>query len=110
MPYRVVVSHLVAGLTLGPEAARARRGQIGVDPVVEIKGARKRVGALLFATGLDREDIEAISIRNTSPRWQALWAVLTAERALDRALDLLHQKTIETFPRLEGPERCTIKP
>jgi hypothetical protein len=100
-PYRVIVSHLVAGLTLGPEAARARgagdAGQVRVDPVVAIKDVRRRLGAFLFATGLARDDIEAISIGNTSPRWQALGAVLMAYRALEKALDLFQdQKAMET--------------
>jgi hypothetical protein len=77
---------------LGPEATRARSGrQIALDPVVELKRARKRIGALLFATGLARDDIDAIAIGNTSGRWQALGAVLTAERALDKAIELFQQ-------------------
>ena len=86
-PYRVVVSHLLAGLTLGPEAFRARSaGRLRIDPVVEIKGARKRIRSILYATGLSRDDIEAISISNDSTRWQALSAIVTADRALEKAL------------------------
>jgi hypothetical protein len=88
-PYRVVASHLVAGLMWGPEVSRARRaGQSRVDPVVEIKGARSRVRAILDATRLSRDDIEAISISNEGDRWQALSAVVVADRALERALAL----------------------
>ena len=88
-PYRVVASHLVAGLTLGPEVSRARRaGQFRVDPVAGIKGARKRIRDILRATHLSRDDIEAISISNDGDRWQALYAVLVADRALEKALAL----------------------
>ena len=88
-PYRVVTSHLVAGLTLGPEVSRARSaGQSRVDPVAEIKGARKRIRTILPATGLSRDDIEAIATSNTGDRWQALSAVVAADRALEKALAL----------------------
>jgi hypothetical protein len=92
-PYRVVASHLVVGLTLGPEPARARSaGLLRLDPVAELKSARKRIGSLLFATGLSRDDIEAISMSNESDRWQALYAVLAAERALEKALALFQSQ------------------
>jgi hypothetical protein len=40
-PYRVVASHLVAGLSMGPEFFRAcRAGKVRIDPVAEIKAAR----------------------------------------------------------------------
>jgi hypothetical protein len=88
-PYRVVASHLVSGLTLGPEASRARSvGQFRVDPVAEIKGARRRIRNILQATRLSRDEIEAISISHNGDRWQALYAVLVADRALEKALAL----------------------
>jgi hypothetical protein len=84
-PYQVITSHLVAGLIFGPEAFRAKSaGQYRVDPVVEIKGALKRVGAITRATGLTREDIETLSNKN---EWgQAVSAVFSAEHALKNAL------------------------
>jgi hypothetical protein len=86
-PYRVVVSHLLAGLTAGPEAFRARtRYRIRIDPVAEIRGARKRIRSILHATGLSRDDIEAISISTDRTRWQALSGIVTADRALEKAL------------------------
>jgi hypothetical protein len=86
-PYRVVVSHLLAGLTVGPEAFRARsRYRIRIDPVAEIRGARKRIRSILYATGLSRDDIEAISISSESTRWQALSGIVMADRALEKAL------------------------
>jgi hypothetical protein len=89
-PYRVVAGHLVAGLTLGPEAFRVRSlGRPHVDPAVEIRSILKRVRVLLYATGLSRDDIEAISISNDGDSWQGLCAVLAAERALEKALALL---------------------
>jgi hypothetical protein len=88
-PYRVVASHLAAGLTLGPEVSRARSaGQFRVDPVAEIKGARRRIRTILHTTRLSRDDIEAISISNDGDRWQALYKVLVADRALEKALAL----------------------
>jgi hypothetical protein len=87
-PYRVVASHLIAGLWLGPEASRdrsARRDR--VDPVVKVKGALRCLRSILHA-GPNRDDVEAIAIGNTGHRWQALYAVLTAERALKEALRL----------------------
>jgi hypothetical protein len=88
-PYRVVASHLVAGLTFGPEVSRARRaGQFRVDPVAGIKGAGKRIREILGATHLSRDDIEMIAISNAGDRWQALSAVVAADRALEQALAL----------------------
>jgi hypothetical protein len=88
-PYRVIASHLVAGLTFGPEVSRARgAGQFRVDPVAEIKGARRRICTILHATRLSRDDIEAISISNDGDTWQALSAVLVADRTLEKALAL----------------------
>jgi hypothetical protein len=93
-PYRVVASHLVAGLMWGPEVSRARRaGQSRVDPVVEIKGARGRIRTILDATGLSSEDIEAISISNEGDRWWALSAVVVADRALEKALALFRAQS-----------------
>jgi hypothetical protein len=61
-PYQVVTSYLVAGLIFSPEAIRAKKaGQPRVDPVVEIKGALKRIRAITRATGWSREDIEGLS-------------------------------------------------
>jgi len=80
-PYQVITSHLIAGIAFGPETFRARSaGQYRVDPVVEIKGALKRIGAVTGAIGWTREDIEALS--NKDDWWQALYAVLSAEHEL----------------------------
>ena len=88
-PYQVVASHLVVGLTLGSDVSRARSaGRPRVDPVVEVKGVLKRIRSLLNATGPSRDNIEAIAISNDSDCWQALYAVLMAERALEKALAL----------------------
>ena len=92
-PYRVIASHLVAGLTLGPEVSRARSaGQSTVDPVVEIKSAQRHIRAVLRTTNLSRDDIEAISISHKGDQWEALDAVLTAERALENALVLFKNR------------------
>jgi hypothetical protein len=91
-PYRVVVSHLLAGITLGPEAARSRGvGRLRVDPVVEIKEARKRIRSILRAAP-SRDNIEAIASCDGGDRWQALYAVVVAERALERALALFQSQ------------------
>src|SRR5438876_5717781 len=72
-PYHVVTSHLVAGLTLGPDVSRARSaGRPGVDPVAEVKGTLKRIRNLLYAVGPSRDNIEAIAISNDDDLWQAL--------------------------------------
>jgi hypothetical protein len=92
-PYQVVASHLVAGLTLGPDVFRARSaGRPLVDPVLEVKGALGRIGTVIRATGLTREDIEAIALSNQGDWWQALDAVLSAERALGKALALFRSQ------------------
>jgi hypothetical protein len=89
-PYRVVVSHLLAGLMVGPESLRARSvRRLRIDPTVKIKEARKRIRSILYATGLSRDDIEGLSVSRDSPRWQALSAIATADRALEKALALL---------------------
>ena len=69
-PYQVITSHLVAGLIFGPEAVRAKSAaRYRVDPVMEIKGALKRIGAITRATGWSREDIEGLS--NKEDCWEA---------------------------------------
>jgi hypothetical protein len=51
-PHQVITNHLVAGLIFGPEAFRAKSaGQYRVDPVVEIKGALKRIGSITHLKG-----------------------------------------------------------
>ena len=102
-PYQTVASHLFAGLTLGPEVSRARSaGQLRTDPVAEIKGILKRIRTLLYATGLSRDDIEAISIRNDGARWQALYAIVAAERLLMKALDLFRAQIPAKAPSVRG--------
>jgi hypothetical protein len=84
-PYEVIASHLVAGLVFGPEVIRARSaGRYRVDPVEELKAALKRIRRVLYATGLPREDIEAFA--DQGERWNTLYGVLSAERALERTL------------------------
>jgi hypothetical protein len=90
-PYQVITSHLVAGLVFGPEAFRAKSaGQYRVDPVVEIKGALKRIGTITRATRWSREDIE--SLINKDDWWQALHAVFSAEHALENALAIFQSQ------------------
>jgi hypothetical protein len=90
-PYQVITSHLVAGVVFGPEASRARSaGQYRADPVIEIKGALKRIGTVTRATGWTREDIEAVS--NKDDWWQALEAVFSAEHALKYALAIFRSQ------------------
>jgi hypothetical protein len=80
---------LIAGLTFGPEVSYARRaGETRVDPVAEVKSALKRIGGILYASGQSRDDIEVIAISNQGDRWQALSAILMAERLLKQALAL----------------------
>ena len=51
-PYRVIASHLVASFVVGPEAFRARGiGKKRVDPVTELKKARKHVRTAAFRSG-----------------------------------------------------------
>jgi hypothetical protein len=91
-PYQVITSHLVAALAFGPEAFRARGvGQYRVDPVVKIKGALKRIGAITRAISWTREDIEAIS--NKDDWWQALYAVLLAQHELQNALAIFRSQS-----------------
>ena len=60
-PYQVITSHLVAGLSFGPEAFRARSiHQYQVDPMAEIKGALKRIRT---AAGIFRN----LPLRESSP-------------------------------------------
>ena len=95
-PYQVVASHLVAGLTLRPNVARARSaGRARVDPVREVKGALGRIKTVIRATGLTSDDIEAIALSNHGDWWQALDAVLSAERALGKALALFRSQIPE---------------
>jgi hypothetical protein len=102
-PYRVVASHLVAGLTLGPEVFRARSaGRLCVDPKVEIKGARRRIRSILYATRLSHDDIETISISNDDDWWQALYAVVAADRALEKALALFQARIAAKTSRSLG--------
>jgi len=90
-PYQVIASHLVVGLVFGPETIRGRSaGRYLVDPVVELKGALKRIGTVLHAAAVARDDIEAL--REQSDWWKALNAVLSAERALGDALALFRSE------------------
>jgi hypothetical protein len=95
-PYQVITSYLVAGLAFGPEAFRARRiGHTPVDPVAEIKEALRRIGMVVRAAGLTREDIEGLS--NPDNKWKALEAVVSAERALGKALAIFRsQVSVQT--------------
>ena len=98
-PYPIITSHLVAGLVFGPEAFRSKSaGQYRVDPVVEIKGALKRIGAITRVTGLTREDIEGLS--NKDDWWEALDAVLSAEHALNNALVIFQSQIPRKISRL----------
>jgi hypothetical protein len=54
---------------------------------VELKGARKRIRTILYAAPT-REHIAEIASCNGGDRWQALYAVVVAERALNKALAL----------------------
>jgi hypothetical protein len=86
-PYRVITSHLIAGLIAGPEVFRARSmGQYHVDPVMEIKGALKRIRIITRATRLTREDIGSFEDKDD---WsKALYLVSSAEQALENALPI----------------------
>jgi hypothetical protein len=91
-PYQVITSYLVAGVIFSPEAIRAKSaGRYRVDPVVEIRGALKRIGAITRATGWSREDIQGLS--NKDARWEAFEAVFAAEHALEKALALFRSQT-----------------
>jgi hypothetical protein len=101
-PHRIIASHLVARLVFGPEGSRARSaGQYRVDPVVEIKGALKRIGAITRSTALTREDVEAIS--NKDEWWQALSAVYSAEYELQMALAIFRSQPPSKTPSRRGP-------
>ena len=90
-PYQVVTSHLVAGLVFGRETFRAKSaGQYRVDPVVEIKGALKRIGAVTRASGWSRDYIETLS--NKNDWWEALGAVFSAEHDLEKALAIFRSQ------------------
>jgi hypothetical protein len=92
-PYQVVASHLIAGLTLGPEVSRLRSGgQHRVDLVTDIKSILKCIRIFLHATGSTRDNIEAVAVSYEGSYWQALYAVLTAERALEKALALFQSE------------------
>jgi hypothetical protein len=72
--------------------AHPRTGQPRVDPVVEVKGALKRIRTLL-ASAPSRDNIEAVAISSDGGDWwQALDAVLTAERTLGKALALFQSQ------------------
>lgn len=84
-PYRLMASHLVAGLVLSPEAFRARsKAQSPVDPVLEIKGALRRLNTVTRSTSLSRDDIEALCDKD--PAWEALLEVHSAQALLKAAL------------------------
>jgi hypothetical protein len=101
-PYRTIASHLVAGLTLGPEAFRARGvGRKRIDPQVELKGALRHIRTVLGACGLSRENIAILSDKGDG--WNAaLSAVLLAEEAICRARQLFDTQPSEkprSYPR-----------
>jgi hypothetical protein len=97
-PYRVITSHLVAGLILSPEAFRAQSaGQYRIDPVVEIKGGLRRIRAVTRATNLTREDIEALCDKDVW--WEALSEVHSAQHALESALVKFQSVNREQTPR-----------
>jgi hypothetical protein len=102
-PYQVITSHLIAGIAFGPETFRAQSaGQYRVDPVVEIKGALKRIGAVTGAIGWTREDIEGLS--NKDDWWEAIYAVLSAEHELQNALAKFRsQIAVKTSRSPRGP-------
>ncbi len=94
-PYRVITSHLAAGLILGPEAFRAKTsGRDRVNPSIEINKALKHIAAVIRASGLSRDDIGALSVKGS--RWKGLWRLVSAELALKDAL--------ESFAQLQVPE------
>jgi hypothetical protein len=91
-PYRVITSHIVAGLTFGPEAIRAKTArQYRIDAVLAIKGALKQLRAITRATRWSHEDIEGLS--NKDACWEALEAVFIAEHALQKALPIFQSQT-----------------
>jgi hypothetical protein len=101
-PYQVITSYLIAGLSFGPEAFRARStGQYRADPVVEIRGALKRIHTVTKATKLTHEDIEALSDKDKW--WEALNLVCSAERALENALALFRSRPPGKIRSPRGP-------
>ena len=101
-PYQVITSYLIAGLSFGPEAFRARStGQYRADPVVEIKGALKRIHTVTKATKLTHEDIEALSDKDDW--WEALNLVCSAEHALGNALALFRSRPPGKPRSIRGP-------
>ena len=104
-PYQVMISHAVAALTFSPEVIRAKSaGRYRVDPVVEIKGALKRIRAITRATRWSREDIEGLS--NKDAYWEAVEAVFAAEHALQKALPIFQSQTT----RLPRGRRSAARP
>ena len=104
-PYQVITSYVAAGLIFSPEAIRAKSaGRYRVDPVLEIKGALKRIGAITRATRWSREDIEGLSNKDAS--WEALEAVFAAEHALQKALPIFQSQTT----RLPRGRRSAARP
>jgi hypothetical protein len=98
-PYRVIASHLVASFVVGPEAFRARGiGKKRVDPVTELKKARKHVRTVLGACGLSQENI-AVLRHTADERYAALYAVLVAEQELANALKFF-ERPIDPKSRL----------
>jgi hypothetical protein len=97
-PYRVV-TNLLCGIPLGPEAARARGGKLDrVDPVRELKTIIRRVGMFIRATTtLSREDIEALI--DDENEWRPHKLIVSAERNLREALSLIEQLE-RTKPRV----------
>jgi hypothetical protein len=101
-PYQVITSYLIAGLSFGREAFRARSpGQYRADPVVELKGALKRIHAVTKATKLTHEDIEALSDKDEW--WEALNLVCSAEHALENALALFRSSPRKSHRSARGP-------
>lgn len=86
-PHRVVASHLVAALSMGPEVFRAHRSEkLRVDPVVEIKGALRRI-ADIRASGPRPEQVACMVTTGNDGCWEARQEILFAERHLKKALD-----------------------
>jgi len=85
-PFRVISSHLVAGLSFGPEALRARSsGRERVDPVAEVKIALQHIRKVLGVCGLSRDELRGL--RNCEGRWKALSELASGERALEASLE-----------------------
>ena len=106
-PYQVITSHVVAGLIFSPEAIRAKSaGQYRVDPVVEIKGALKRIRAITQATRWSREDIEGLS--NKDACWRLLGRFLPPSTRYRGPCRYSNRRPLAGH--VDGPERCTYKP